>query len=204
MCRTFAPDLIIHINFSVMKKFVLLVVLFSVSMFANAYNPSYTASKHHFGWNKSIQASLGYDHLYSTFASDWYGHESPTDLMQVDITMFGIYFSAGFWEKNTGYSVYGYDERISTFVFKLGPSLRYRFADDKMKLVFTPYFGWGKCTLDDRSNNAIGQRQDYGDIGKTIFMGGIKLGLVYKYVEFGINASNREVGVNLGVNIDFD
>lgn len=187
-----------------MKKFVFVIALLSVSMFASALKPGYTASKHHFGWNKAIEASFGYDHLYSVFASDWYGHVNPTELMQVDITMFGIYFSGGFWEKDTGYSVYGFDERISTFVWKLGPSFRYRFADDKCKFVFTPYFSWGKCTLDDRSNNAIGQRQDYGDIGPTIFMGGLKLTFAYKYVEFGINASNREVGINFGVNLDFD
>lgn len=187
-----------------MKKLLSLIFFLAFTISGSAIEPYQQTQKNRFSWNKSIEASFGYDHLYSTFSHDSYGHMSPTELMQVDMSIFGIYFGVGYWAKDTGYKVYGFDERISTYIFKLGPSFRYRFSNNQGKIVFTPYFGWGNCTVGDSSNNAIGQRQDYGDVGPTIYMGGIKLSIAYKYLEFGINASNKEAGISFGVNLDMD
>lgn len=150
-------------------------------------------------WNNSLEGCVGYTHLYKSMGTDTYGTKMPTELISFDVSLWGIYVSGAFWEKSTGYSVYGFDETITTFVFKGGPSWRLKW--NKSKLTFTPYVGTAFYTVNDRSNNAIGQRQDYG-LRKSHFLGGARIAYSFKEFEIGLNASNMECGIGVGANID--
>lgn len=172
----------------------ILVLLSILSINVYAYGPKLE-------WNNSLEGGFGFTHVYKAFGSDWYGTKMPTNLMNVHISVSGIYFSGGMWVKNTGHSVYGYDEQVSTFDFQLGPSWRIKW--DETKLTFTPYVGWLFYTVDDSSNNAIGQRQDYG-LKESRFVIGGRIGFAYKHFIISAFGSNQECGVTLGINFDAD
>lgn len=161
------------------------------------------AEKPVFGWNNAAEGSIGYWKIHSSFGGDSFGTSMPTDLVGLDVNLMGVYFGGGYMVKKTGYEVYGFDERVETFLFKVGPSWRFWWEYDECKLVMAPFLLWGICSVDDESNNTIGQRQDYGP-KKNVFGAGLKLTFAYKNFEIGVSGSNRDWGVTVGINFDFD
>lgn len=155
-----------------------------------------------FKWNKSLEGSLGYSRMYKTFGDDSYGNTPPKDLLAIDCTFWGLYVGMDFWTKKTGHNVYGYDETISTWAVKLGPSFRLWNEYKNTKVVFTPHFGWAWYTVNDTSNNSIGQRQDYG-LRESMFLFGGKITFAYKSFEIGAFGSNVDFGLTIGANIDY-
>lgn len=175
-------------------KRILSILLFAFTLNALAQKP-------HFEWNNSLEGGFGYSHVYQSLGSDSYGTYMPMNLMNVHLSVCGIYFQGAMWIKNTGHSVYGYDEQVSTFDFQLGPSWRLKW--DNTKMTFTPFIGWLFYTVDDSSNNAIGQRQDYG-LRHGAFEFGGRIGFAYKHFVISAFGSNKTCGASLGINLDWD
>lgn len=150
-------------------------------------------------WDKSLGVSVGYDRVFKAFD----GFESmPQNIFEVDCNCYGIMFGMGCIRHRTGYKVYDFDERLSTYVYKLGFTLDL-FDKKDGYWRFTPYGGMVTADVDDESGNDIGARQKYG-IREKKFMGGLKVAYVNKDgFEIGANISNLECGVSLGYQFNF-
>lgn len=188
-----------------MKKLFIIVLLLSISIVGLfAQTDSTTAIKKNkipIGWNSTIGISAGYSRMFSPFNSDYYGINAPVDLINMDLSIWGVYVGLDFMCKKTGYDVYGYDEQITTLGMKFGPSIRignYK----KWRCVISPFLGFIGYSISDTSENAIGARDDYGTKEKH-FIGGCKISAVYKYFMFGMHCSNKEWGLSIGVDLPY-
>ena len=188
-----------------MKKVLLTIVFLSVSVMgivAQIDSSSINRKrKTPIGWNSSLGISAGYSRMFQPFRSDYYGINAPTDLINMDLSIWGVYLGMDFMCKNTGYEVFGYNEQITTLGIKLGPSVRigrYR----KWRCVINPFLGFLGYSISDTSNNAIGARDDYGT-KESHFIGGCKISAVYNYFIFGVHCSNREWGLSIGVDLPY-
>lgn len=188
-----------------MKKIILTIACLIACSSASSENidsEHKAPRKIKFGWDKSLEASMGYDNLTSYIGS---GHDNngvyhATGLFDCDLGLYGIYVGIGGATKDTGQNVYGYKETISTFEWHLGPTLRLAF-DENNRIVFSPYIGWRNFTVNDTSGNAIGQKQDYGTRDSdTMF--GIRVGYVHKFFMISGNVSTKDVGFKVGVSLD--
>lgn len=151
------------------------------------------------GWNTTLGISAGYSKMFQPFNSEYYGVNAPVDLINMDLSIYGVYVGMDFMVKNTGHEVYGYNEQITTLGMRFGPSLRiggYR----KWRCVVSPFLGFVGYSVSDTSNNSIGARDDYGT-KENHFIGGCKISAVYNILMFGVHCSNKEWGVSVGVDL---
>lgn len=102
--------------------------------------------------------------------------------------------------KKTGYDVYGYNEMVNTYALKFGLSLRLG-NSNKWKYTITPYTGIAFYTLSDTSNNNIEARDEYGT-KESKFIGRCKITAIYDWYYFSFHASNREVGLSVGLEFE--
>lgn len=151
-------------------------------------------------WNyTSIGINAGYSHMFKPFEKEYFGHKAPSDLMQFDANIMGIYIGMQFATKNTGYDVYGYDEKIEVLGIQAGPSLRIG-SEDKWRCIVNPFLGYMEYGVNDTSNNSIGSRDEYGT-KETCFIGGAKIAIAYKCFAFGAFCSNVNFGISAGIDI---
>ena len=151
-------------------------------------------------WNNAISIGVGYTKLYKEFSKQYEGVSAPSDLVHFDFTLYGIYLGLDAMAKKTGYDVYGYDEKISTYALKLGPSFSLR-EGPKTRQTITPYAGIAFYTLSDTSENDIGARDSYG-VKESKFVFGCKLATTYDWFYLGVHFSNRECGLSAGVEFE--
>lgn len=120
-----------------MKKiifFTLLAVVISNITYAQ------TSFKSVVGWNKALGVGIGYTKMYKEFDTQYGGISAPQDLIHFDLTLYGVYAGVDFMVKDTGYDVYGYNEKLSTCILKFGPSFRIG-REYKVRQTVTPYAG---------------------------------------------------------------
>lgn len=180
---------------SVLKRIVLfsaILVISSVTSISNAQS--------FIKWNNAVSIGVGYTKLYKDFSSKYEGVSAPSDLVHFDFTLYGIYLGLDAMAKKTGYDVYGFDERVSTFALKLGPSFYLR-EGTKTRQTITPYAGVAFYTLSDTSENNIGARDSYG-IKESKFIFGCKLAAIHDWYYIGFHFSNRECGLSVGVELE--
>lgn len=151
-------------------------------------------------WNKAIGIGVGYSKLYNDFSTQYEGISAPSDLIHFDLTLYGIYAGMDVMVKDTGYDVYGYSEKLSTWALKFGPSLKLG-KGNKWRYTITPYAGVTFYSLFDGSNNDIGARDEYGT-KESKFIGGCKLAAIYDWYYFSLHGSNREVGFSIGIEFE--
>ncbi|MBO5251686.1 MAG: hypothetical protein J6B31_06805 [Bacteroidaceae bacterium] len=180
---------------------ILIVLSFSrVGLFAQNEESGITKKrKLPVGWNTTLGISAGYSKMYAPFNSEYYGINAPVDLVNLDLSIYGVYVGMDFMCKNTGYDVYGYNEQITTMGMRFGPSIRvgsYR----KWRCVVSPFLGFIGYSVSDTSENSIGARDEYGTKEKH-FIGGCKISAVYNYFLLGVHCSNKEWGVSIGVDL---
>lgn len=153
-----------------------------------------------FGWNGTLGIGPGYAKQYKTFSSTYYGMHPTAHMFGVDFSLLGVYCAIYGGDYKTGYKVYGYDEKIQTLAWKVGPSFRIG-QTDGWRLVLSPYVGQDMYKVRDTSNNAIGARGDYGTHEKYVIYG-LKLAVAYKWGSLGGFFSNREGGISLMLDMD--
>ena len=178
-----------------MKRIVLLPVLLvitSVTFIANAQS--------FIRWNNALGIGVGYTKLYKDFATQYEGVSAPSDLVHFDLMLYGIYAGIDCMVKDTGYDVYGFSEKLSTWALKFGPSLKVG-NGKKWRCTITPYAGVAFYSLSDGSNNDIGARDEYGS-KESKFIGGCKLSTIYDWYYFSLHGSNREVGFSIGIEFE--
>ena len=176
-----------------MKKIALFIILvFSILSVSNAQS--------FIKWNNAVGIGIGYTKLHKSFTSQYEGISAPSNLINFDFTFYGIYMGLDAMAKKTGYDVYGFDEKVSTFTLKFGPSLRFG-NSKKWGYTLTPYAGAAFYTLSDTSNNGIGARDDYGT-KESKFIGGCKLAVIYDWYYFSLHGSNRDIGFSIGIEFE--
>lgn len=192
-----------YINKMMMERkcIVLACLLFlSMGLFAQTEKTGVVNKKKFpIGWNSTLGISAGYSKMYKPFNSEYYGINAPVDLINLDLSIYGVYVGMDFMCKNTGHDVYGYSEQLTTLGMKFGPSLRigrYR----KWRCVINPFLGFIGYSVSDTSNNSIGARDDYGTKEKH-FIGGCKISAVYNYFLVGLHCSNKEWGISVGFDL---
>jgi len=136
-------------------------------------------------WNKAVGIGVGYTKLYKDFSTQYEGISAPSDLIHFDFTLYGIYAGMDVMVKDTGYDVYGYSEKLSTWVLKFGPSFSIR-EGCKVRQIITPYAGVAFYSLSDTSNNDIGARDEYGT-KESKFVFGCKLAAIYDWYYLGVH-----------------
>lgn len=151
-------------------------------------------------WNNAISIGVGYTKLYKEFSSQYEGVSAPSDLVHFDLMLYGIYAGIDCMVKDTGYDVYGYNEKLSTWVLKFGPSLKLG-SGNKWKYTITPYAGVAFYSLFDGSNNDIGSHDEYGT-KESKFIGGCRLSAIYDWYYLSGHFSNRECGLSVGVEFE--
>lgn len=183
-----------------MKKNLLFIIFCIVCNF-QIFGQNQNANKGSFiKWNyTSIGVTAGYSNMFNSFEKEYFGHTAPTDLMYFDVNIFGIYIGMQFATKNTGYDVYGYDEKIETLGIQAGPSLRIG-SENKWRCIFNPFLGYMEYGVNDTSNNDIGSRDEYGSKEKC-FVAGAKVAIAYKWFTLGVHCSNVHVGVSAGIDL---
>ena len=151
-------------------------------------------------WNNAIGLGIGYTNLYKGFSSQYEGISAPSSLIHFDITLHGVYIGFDGIGKGTGYDVYGYSEKLSTYALKLGPSLRVG-KSNKWEYTINPYAGVVFYTLSDSSENDIGARDEYG-VKESKFIGGCRLSAIYDWYYLSAHLSNREFGFSIGIEFE--
>ena len=151
-------------------------------------------------WNNAVGIGVGYTNLYKDFSSQYEGISAPSNLIHFDITLHGVYIGFDGIRKSTGYDVYGYSEKLSTYALKLGPSLRVE-KFNKWKYIINPYAGVVFYTLSDSSENSIGARDEYG-IKESKFIGGCRLSAIYDWYYLSAHLSNKEFGFSIGIEFE--
>lgn len=151
------------------------------------------------GWNSSLGISAGYSRMYQPFSSEYYGINAPVDLINLDLSIYGVYVGMNFMCKDTGHDVYGYDEQITTLGMRFGPSIRIG-GYHRWRCVVSPFLGFIGYAISDTSNNSIGARDEYGT-KENHFIGGCKISAVYNYFMLGLYCSNKDWGVSIGVDL---
>lgn len=178
-----------------MKKVGLLLVVVFITSIMSVVNAQSFIS-----WNKAIGIGVGYTKMYKGFDTQYDGVSAPQDLIHFDFTLYGVYVGMDVMTKNTGYDVYGYDEKLSTWVLKFGPSFRIG-KRAKVRQTVTPYAGVAFYSLFDGSNNDIGARDEYGT-KESKFVFGCKLAAICDWYYLGAHFSNRECGLSVGVEFE--
>lgn len=178
-----------------MKRITLTSVLVLFTSFVSVSN-----AQSFIKWNNALGIGIGYTKLYQDFSSQYEGISAPSDLIHFDLTIYGIYAGIDVMVKDTGYEVYGFNEKLSTWALKFGPSLRLG-KGNKWRYTATPYAGVAFYSLFDGSNNDIGARDEYGS-KESKFIGGCKLAAIYDWYYFSLHGSNREVGFSIGVEFE--
>lgn len=181
-----------------MKKTIVLLVLISVAIVTMAQKDSLIVNKK-FGWNNDIGIGLGYSYIHSPLSGDKFVDQAPCSLISADLWLWGLYAGFDGGRHKTGYDVYGYDELVTTFLFKVGPLFRYELGGGKMLL--NPYVGGLFVSVKDNSNNEIGARTKYGT-HESCFVIGARVGFQIKHFVFGIHGSNKEIGGSVGFAIE--
>lgn len=176
-------------RFATLSTFILIIGIGSV---ANAQS--------FINWNKATGIGLGYSKLYKDFSTQYEGISAPSDLIHFDLMLYGFYAGIDVMVKDTGYDVYGYNEKLSTWALKFGPSFRIG-NFNKWRYTVTPYAGVAFYSLFDGSNNDIGSRDEYGT-KESKFIGGCKLSAIYDWYYFSLHGSNREVGFSIGIEFE--
>lgn len=174
-------------------------ILFSIFIFIISAT-SVSNAQSFIKWNNAIGIGVGYTKLYKDFSNKYEGVSAPSDLVHFDFTLYGIYLGLDAMAKKTGYDVYGYDEKISTYALKLGPSFSLR-EGPKTRQTITPYVGVAFYTLSDTSENNIGARDSYG-VKESKFVFGCKIATTYDWFYLGVHFSNRECGLSAGVEFE--
>lgn len=177
-----------------MKKiiiFTLLAVVISNITYAQ------TSFKSVLGWNKALGVGIGYTKMYKEFDTQYGGISAPQDLIHFDLTLYGVYAGVDFMVKDTGYDVYGYNEKLSTCILKFGPSFRIG-REYKVRQTVTPYAGVAFYSLFDSSNNDIGARDEYGN-KESKFVFGCKIAAICDWYYLSAHFSNRECGLSVGI-----
>lgn len=151
-------------------------------------------------WNLGLGCSIGFNHIHNRMKGDEFVALAPRNTVEFDFNIAGVYLGFDLMSRKTGYDVYGYDEKVGVFAFKIGPSWRVDLKD-KSALHLTPFVGWGNVEVKDTSENSIGARTDYGSHASGFLVGG-KLAYVHKGVEYSVHGSNRDVGIGIGCFVD--
>ena len=170
---------------------LLLALVFIVSIASTINGQSFVR------WNKSVGIGVGYTNMFQEFTSQYEDISAPQDLVHFDFTIYGVYVGFDTMVKDTGYEVYGYNEKLATWIFKVDPSFRIG-RTKNWRYTLTPYIGAAFYTLSDSSNNDIGARDEYGT-KETKFLGGYRVTAAYDWYYIGFHFSTRELGVTLGV-----
>ncbi len=156
-------------------------------------------SQRSFGLNKDLGVAIGYSYVHSPLKGDYFVGMAPQNIISIDAWLWCVYLGIEGLRHKTGYEVYGFNESVGLFIFKLGPVFK---ADiGKNKMYFGPYIGGAWADVKDSSNNSIGARTDYGNHAKG-FVIGARLGLRLKKFVASIHGSNREVGFSVGFAFD--
>ena len=146
--------------------------------------------------NKTLDAGFSFSRFYRSMSGDEYVKNMPLALYGVDLNVFGGYLSWNIGVKKTGRNIYGYKERVTVNMLKIGPSLFYGVPSSGVNIV--PYIGYAWCNVDDESGNSIGAMTRYGDHSRT-FLFGCRLAYQYKMGKYGVHVSNKEAGVSLSL-----
>lgn len=178
-----------------MKRILLLSALICITSIVSVTN-----AQSFIRWNKAIGIGVGYTKLYKDFSNQYEGISAPSDLIHFDFTLYGIYAGMDVMVKDTGYEVYGYNEKLSTWALKFGPSFRFG-KTIKWRYTATPYAGVAFYSLFDGSKNNIGARDEYGT-KESKFIGGCKLAAIYDWYYLSLHLSNRECGVSVGIEFE--
>ena len=178
-----------------MKRIVLFSVLLVITSFTFMSN-----AQSFIKWNNAVGVGVGYTKLYKDFSEQYEGVSAPSDLIHFDLMLYGIYAGIDCMVKDTGYDVYGFSEKLSTWALKFGPSLKIG-NSKKWRYTITPYVGVAFYSLSDGSNNDIGARDEYGS-KESKFIGGCKLAAIYDWYYFSLHGSNREVGFSVGIEFE--
>ena len=171
------------------------ILIFTISATSMSYSQSFIK------WNKAIGIGAGYTKLHKDFSNQYEGVSAPSDLIHFDLTLYGCYIGIDAMAKDTGYDIYGYSEKLSTFALKFGPSFRLGKPSNKWRYTITPYAGVTFYSLSDGSNNDIGARDEYGT-KESKFIGGCKLAAIYDWYYFSAHLSNRECGISVGIEFE--
>ena len=156
-----------------MKKIVFLTLL---AIVLSSVTYAQNSSKSIISWNKAIGLGIGYTKMYKDFDTQYEGISAPQDLIHFDLTLYGVYVGIDFMVKDTGYDVFGYSEKLSTWALKFGPSFRVG-RGQKVRQTVTPYAGVAFYSLFDSSNNDIGARDEYGN-KESKFVFGCKIAAI--------------------------
>ena len=151
-------------------------------------------------WNNVVGLGIGYTNIYKDFSNQYEGISAPSSLIHFDLTLYGVYIGFDGMAKGTGYDVYGYSEKLSTYTLKFGPSLRIG-KPNKWRYTVTPYAGVAFYTLSDSSENDIRARDEYGT-KESKFIGGVRLSAIYDWYYFSAHLSNREFGFSIGIEFE--
>ncbi len=183
--------------FSLKTNVMIALLLLTQQSYASGFAADLQNPEFSFGWNKAIGICAGYSRIYKNFESDYYAVTPPQNLVCVDANLYGIYMGIAYGVRDTGYSVYGYSEQLSSWNYKIGISFNLNHNYSKWRYTITPYVGKISYSLDDTSNNDIGAREEYGT-KESSFLVGCKLAAIYKEFCIGIHCSNKEFGFSLG------
>lgn len=183
--------------FSLKTNVMIALLLLTQQSYASGFAADLQIPEFLFGWNKAVGICAGYSRIYKNFESDYYDVTPPQNLVCVDVNLYGIYMGIAYGVRDTGYSVYGYSEQLSSWNYKIGISFNLNHNYSKWRYTITPYVGKISYSLGDTSNNDIGSREEYGT-KESSFLAGCKLAAIYKEFCIGIHCSNKEFGFSLG------
>lgn len=181
-----------------MKRVFLIILFIIVTVNNVVYGQK--SDRSFLSWNKAVGIGVGYTNMFQKFTSDYEGVSAPQNLVHFDLMIYGVYAGIDAMVKDTGYDVYGYSEKLSTWAFKIGPSFRLG-KSDRWRFILTPYVGATFYTLFDGSNNSIGARDEYG-VKEIKFLGGYRIAAAYDWYYFSLHFSTREYGVSFGVEFE--
>ena len=159
---------------------------------------SFAATAQDFGIYKGFGGSVGGEYMFRGWKGSFAGIDPSPAMITADFQAFFLYVSIGYFVKNTGYEVYGFNERIGSQHLKIGASLQY-VAPGNNKFVFCPYVGFGSWGVWDTSGNAIGARTSYAAREKFTSVG---IKALYKLrdlpLSIGIDVSTHTAGAAIG------
>lgn len=152
------------------------------------------------GWGDRLGLTVGYERVHSPLDGDKFVDMAPRNLIGIDAMIYPVYFGISSGSHRTGYDVYGYDELVKVFSYRLGPIFRMQ-ASDAVALTLAPFFGGINVSVGDESKNDIGARTKYGTHEKK-FVAGARIGFRYKALEVAVIGSSRELGIHVGTSFD--
>lgn len=141
-------------------------------------------------------AGLGFSCMHTPFATQYYGHSPSIGMVSCEIDLLGIYLGFGGNSKKTGYNVYGFDEYMSTAMFKIGANLKLGLKT-RNEFVIVPYLGFVQYAVYDTSENSIGARDEYGSKEGHALVGAA-LKMKAKDFFISLHCSTIELGLTVG------